>query len=55
MNTQTDLRSIIKLVGGCFFCIGLAALGFYPFADHKRRRGDATEAYAREGIEALIT
>lgn len=55
MNTQADVRSIFKLVGGCLFCLGVAALGFYPFADHKRRRDRLNEAYARDGMKALLS
>ncbi|MBS1913268.1 MAG: hypothetical protein JST22_14865 [Bacteroidetes bacterium] len=46
MNTQTDLRSIVKLLGGCLFCVALAALGFYPFAAGKQISDRAASAPA---------
>lgn len=54
MNTHLDLGSVIKLIGGCLFCVALAALGFYPFADHRHRRDTVLRAYARRGVKSLI-
>jgi hypothetical protein len=55
MNTLNDVRSILRLIGGCLFCFGLAAIGFYPFAGRGKGSDHVVAAYARKGVKALIS
>lgn len=55
MNTQTDLRSILQLLGGCLFCLGLAALGFYPFSAQKRGRDHAPAVANGRVVKARLS
>lgn len=54
MNTLRTLRTLLNLAIGCMICLFVAGLGFYPFAEGRRRRGHRLGAYLRHGFTFLL-